>query len=49
LALKWEDYNANEKTLTVHTNLALIKNRDNDEKSEPNYILVTHDTVKTKT
>lgn len=49
LALKWEDYDSNEKTLTVHMNLALIKNRDNDENDEPNYILVAQDTVKTKT
>ena len=45
LALKWEDYNEEAKTLTIKRNLALVKNRTG---KGTNYKLVEQDSLKTQ-
>ncbi|NJD02192.1 MAG: site-specific integrase [Ruminiclostridium sp.] len=45
LALKWEDFDENEKKLLIRKNIGLVKNRTGEGK---NYTLLEQDTLKTK-
>ena len=47
LALKWNDYNAKDKILTIDGALVWVKNRDNNENGIK-YKLLEQDTAKTK-